>query len=309
MSWTTRDIPDLHDTVSVVTGANGGLGLQTTLALASAGSYVVMAARDQDKAQAALETVRESVPEASVEIVELDLGSQSSTVAAAESIAKSHPRIDLLINNAGVMAMPEGRTEDDYETQLGINHLGHWTFTARLLPQILAAPAARVVTVTSTAHHMGRPIDPNNPNLEGRYTPWRAYGQSKLANFHFALGLEQSFRAHKAPAKSLMAHPGLSNTDLQARTHREGALGAAGARVEEMTANYGMSPADGALPQLRAATDPNARADMLYGPRYVNTGPPEARPILRRWRLQNAIRTLGEVSTQMTGERIAVKGD
>src|SRR5690606_26614364 len=126
-----------------------------------------------------------------------------SVKRAAAQILAGHDAIDILVNNAGVMATPEAHTEDGYELQLGVNHLGHWTLTALLMPALLAAPAARVVTVTSTAHHMGRSVDPDNPHLHGSYRPWLAYGQSKLANYHFALGLHREFQRAGVSAQSL----------------------------------------------------------------------------------------------------------
>src|SRR5215211_5451171 len=299
-SWTTEDIPDLSGRVAVVTGANGGLGLETARALAGAGAHVVMAARDQAKAAAAEADIRATTPEASLEVVELDLGSLQSVADAAATISARHPAVDILVNNAGLMGIPKRRTADGFEMQLGVDHLGHFAFTAHLLGNLLAAPAARVVTVTSTAHHMGRAVDPENPHLHGRYGPWRAYGQAKLANFHFGLGLQQRLADAGAPAQSLIAHPGLSHTDLQVVSARE--EGGYWARFfRRAAASSGMSPARGALPQLRAATDPAAKGGEFYGPRYVNSGPPVRRPVMRRIRLRKAIDTLWEVSERETG--------
>ena len=300
MAWTASDIPDLNGTTAVVTGANGGLGLESARALAGAGAHVVMAVRNQEKAAAAYDDIIADHPEASLEIVELDLASQASTKAAAATIAAAHPQIDILINNAGLMAMPERRTEDGYEMQLGVNHLGHWTFTAGLLPSLLAADHARVVTVTSTAHHMGRSIDADNVTLEGSYNSWGAYGRAKLANYHFALGLQREFEQRGLAAESLVAHPGLSSTNLQVHTHEQGGGGIMGPFWVKMAAWTGMPPAKGALPQLRAATDPAAKGGEMYAPRYVNTGPPERRPILRRGN-DEAIETLWSVSERETG--------
>ena len=221
MAWTTADIPDQSGRIAVVTGANGGLGLETSRALAAAGAHVVMAARNQEKAAAAVEDIRGTVAEPSLEVVALDLGSQESVREAAEQILAAHDRIDLLVNNAGVMGIPERKTVDGFEMQFGVDHLGHWSLTALLMPALLRAEAARIVTVTSTAHHMGRAVDPENPHLDGNYRPWRAYGQAKLANFHFGLGLQRRLAAADAPAASLIAHPGLSNTDLQAVSVQE----------------------------------------------------------------------------------------
>ncbi len=308
MPFTIADIPDLHGRVAVVTGANGGLGLASAKALAGAGAHVVMAARDQGKAAAAEAEILAAHPGASLEIVELDLASLASVAEASELIGRGHPTIDILINNAGLMAMPPRTTADGFEMQLGVNHLGHWALTAQLLPALLAAPTARVVTVTSTARHMGRALDPANPHLIRRYKPWRAYGQSKLANYHFAIGLQQRFAAAGAPASSLLAHPGLSNTDLQATTVAQGGGGSLAGAAHVLSVRTGMTADRGALPQLRAATDPAAKGGELYAPRFVNNGDAVHRPILRRFHLQQAIDSLWEISTRETGIALDVRG-
>lgn len=301
MPWTTADIPDLSGKVSVVTGGNGGLGLETARALAVAGSHVVIAARDLKKAGAAEADIRNGAGTVSLETIGLDLGSLKSVETAAVTITNRHPKIDVLVNNAGVMAMPEGRTEDGFETQLGVNHLGHWAFTAQLLPGLLSAGRARVVTVTSTAHHFGRALDPDDPHLTGRYDPWRAYGNSKLANFHFAIGLHREFLEAGVDAESLVAHPGLTNSDLQANTVRQGGAGDSGRFWHRLAERTGMTPARGALPQTRAATDPRARGGQMYAPRFINFGPPVRRPILRRFGLDRAIESLWRISERETG--------
>jgi len=300
MAWSAHDIPDLKGSVAVVTGANGGLGLETARALAGAGAHVVMAARDQQKANAAEKSIRETHPSASLEVVALDLGSLASVREAADRILAAHDRIDILVNNAGVMAIPERRTVDGFEMQLGVNHLGHFALTAHLLPALLRAPAARVVSVTSTAHHMGRAVDPDNPHLEGSYGEWKAYGQSKLANFHFAIGLQRRFEAAGVKAASLVAHPGLSDTDLQATSVSETGGGFTQRFFHGLAGSTGMTAEQGALPQLRAATDPSARGGELYAPRFVNFGPAVRRPILRRLGLGKAIDTLWQVSERET---------
>lgn len=307
MSWSSADIPDLSGASAVVTGANGGLGLETARALAAAGADVVMAARDQEKAERAREQIRSGQPDAKLELIALDLASQRSVKEAAGRILALHPRLDLLINNAGVMGIPERETADGYEMQFGTNHLGHWTLTALLLPALLAAPAARVVTVTSTAHHMGRSVNPRNPHLRGGYGPWKAYGQSKLANFHFGIGLHRAFREAGVAAASLIAHPGLSNTELQAVSVQETGGGRSQRFFHSLAGSTGMSPADGALPQLRAATDPEARSGQFYVPLWVNSGPPVRKPILRRLGASRAIRRLWEVSEHETGVGLEVR--
>ncbi|HMG32095.1 MAG TPA: SDR family NAD(P)-dependent oxidoreductase, partial [Jiangellaceae bacterium] len=191
MSWTADDIPDQSGRVAVVTGANGGLGLETARALARKRAHVVMAARNQDKAAAAVADIRAEMPDASLEVRRLDLGSLASVRSFAEHLGRDRPQIDLLVNNAGLMGIPEGRTEDGFEKQFGVNHLGPFALTALLLPSLLRAASARIVNVTSTARHMGQRVDPGNPHLQGAYDPWLAYGQSKLANVHFTLGLQQ----------------------------------------------------------------------------------------------------------------------
>ncbi len=300
MSWSTADIPDQSGRVAVVTGANGGLGLETAKPLAATGAHVVMAARNQAKAQAAHDEILAAAPGASLEIVPLDLASLASVREAAHAILAGHERVDLLVNNAGVMALPEKQTEDGFEFQFGVDHLGHWAFTAHLLPAILRAEGARVVTVTSTAHHMGRRVDPDNPHMRGNYGPWKMYGQAKLANWHFALGLQQQFERARVSAESLVAHPGLSHTDLQVVTAEE--QGGVQARFWRfMAARTGMNAADGALSQLRAATDPQARGGEFYGPLFGNNGPPVRKPILRRVGLQRSIDVLWEVSERETG--------
>jgi NAD(P)-dependent dehydrogenase (short-subunit alcohol dehydrogenase family) len=303
MSWTTADIPRLDGRVAVVTGGNGGLGLETVRALAAAGAHVVMAARSQSKAAGATASIRQALPDASVEVVALDLASLASVRGAADAIASRHATVDILINNAGVMALPERQTADGFEMQFGVDHLGHYALTALLLPSLLAASAARVVTVTSTAHHIGRAVDPGNPHLRGRYGPWRAYGQAKLANFHFGIGLQRRLTAAGATASSLIAHPGLSRTELQVVSATE--QGGFWARFFERAAAYtGMPPAAGALPQLRASTDPGAKGGEFFGPRYGNSGPPVRRPILRRAGLTKAIDVLFQVSERETGIRL-----
>ena len=301
MSWSATDIPDQRGRTAVVTGANGGLGLETARELARKGAHVVMAARNQQKAQDALSDIRADVPDASLELVTLDLASQASVRAAAEQILGAHDRVDLLVNNAGVMGIPERRTVDGFEMQFGVDHLGHWALTALVLPALLSTPGARVVTVTSTAHHIGRAVDRANPHLEGRYRPWRAYGQAKLANFHFGLGLQREFIRAGVSAGSLIAHPGLSNTDLQAVSVRETGGGASQRFFHVLAVGTGMSPSQGALSQLRAATDPHAKGGEFYGPLFVNNGPPVRKPILRRLGMSGAIAKLWEVSARETG--------
>jgi len=301
MTWSIEDIPDLTGKVAVVTGANGGLGLETAKELARKGAHVVMAARNQEKAEKARRAILAEVPAASLELVELDLASIASIKKAAAQIVAKHPRVDVLFNNAGVMALPERRTEDGFEMQLGTNHLGHFALTALLMPALARADAARIVTTTSTARHFGKPVDPANPHLDGNYDPWRAYGQSKLANLHFALELQERLATAGARAQSLVAHPGFANTELQATSAVQTGGGSSQTFFHNAVQRVGMTALDGALPQLRASTDPTAKGGQLYAPRFVNWGPPVRRPLVGRSRNEKSMTTLWEVSERETG--------
>lgn len=300
MAYTFDSIPDLAGTTTVVTGANAGLGLATAKALGAKGSHVILAARNMDKAQLAVEQIQMLSPNASLEIVTLDLASLESVKRAAEEILASHSSIDILVNNAGLMALPEGKTVDGFETQFGVNHLGHWALTAHLMPALLKASQARVVTVTSTAHHFGPAVNPKNPHLHNKYSPWKAYGQSKLANYHFALGLQRQFDEAGVNAMSLLAHPGLSHTELQVNTVSHGGVGFSGNFFMSLAARIGMEADQGAMPQIRAATDPKAKGGEFYAPRYVNSGAAVRRPFLRPGN-NKGIKNLWLVSEKETG--------
>lgn len=297
MSWTESDVPDQTGRTVVITGANSGLGLENARVLAGKGARVVMAVRNLDKAADAERGIRDVHPSASLEVRHLDLASLASIAQFADAFTNEHSRLDILIANAGVMAIPEARTEDGFEMQFASNHLGHHALTGRLLPILMATPGSRVVTVTSTARHFGRPVDPDNPHLEGNYNEWRAYGQSKLANVHFVVGLDGKLQAAGAATRALVAHPGLTFTDLQKNTTRQGGSDTS----ERYVSRFGMTPAVGALSQLRAATDPRASGGELYAPRWVNWGPPVRRPLLGRSTDPRAIATLFAVSDGETG--------
>lgn len=308
MTWTSDDIPDQRGRVAVVTGANGGLGFETARELARRGAHVVIAARSPSKAEEARRSIEAEIAGAGLEIRTLDLGSLDSVRACADELVAEHPRIDLLVNNAGVMGIPEQATADGYEMQLGVNHLGHFILTRRLLPALLQAPAGRVVSVTSfgLTRLVGRPIDPANPHLHGRYGPWRAYGQAKLANMHFGVELQRRLEAAGASVQSLVAHPGLARTDLQGRSVRETG-GGVSQRFWYLLAHYlGMTASRGAWSLLRAATDPGARGGELYAPCWATFGPPVRRPMFGRSLDPDAARTLWEVSERETGERFDV---
>ena len=295
--WTADDIPDQTGRVAVVTGANGGLGFEVARVLARKGATVVVAARDQEKAHDAQRMIRAESPDATVRLYELDLASLDSVRTCGDRIAAEHRKIDLLVNNAGVMGIPERTTSDGFEMQLGVNHLGHFVLTRRLLHSILEAPAARVVSVTSFARLIGRPVQPDNPHLRGRYGPWRAYNQAKLANVQFAFELQRRLESAGASVLSLIAHPGLAHTDLQARSVAETGGGITQRFWQVAARSIGMSPPQGALPLLYAATDAEARAGQIYGPKWLTFGPPVRRPLVRRPRGGETLWTVSERET------------
>lgn len=264
--WSEQNVPQLAGKVAVVTGANSGLGLETTRLLAQRGARVIMACRNEDKARQARELVLcHGVDTAKVQVASLDLADQSSITAFAETLAGS--QLDLLINNAGLMAVARSRTADGFETQFGVNHLGHFALTLRLLPVLTATKGARVVTLTSIVHRGGR-VRLDDLNFErGRYGRWTAYGQSKLANILFSTELGRRLAAAGRDTLSLAAHPGYARTGLgQDEPRLMARLQAVGDLL------FAQSAARGALPTLRAAADPDARNGLLYGPRWKNFG-------------------------------------
>ena len=280
MSWSTRDIPDQTGRVAVITGANGGLGLASAKALAGKGAHVVMAARNQAKAAAARDEILALHPGASLEIVELDLASRASVEAAAATISGAHERIHLLMNNAGLMAMPQATTVDGFETQWGVNVLGHCVLTSLLLPTIVATPGARVVWLSSVAQHQATGLK-EDPQMREGYKSWHVYSQTKLANRLMAMGLQRRFEQAGVSAMSLVAHPGGTDSDLQSHTATAGGGGLQGKFYERMVPMVGMSTDRGALSQLRAATDPHADPHKQYCPLFSFTGPPVAKPMVR----------------------------
>ena len=300
MTWSADDIPDLSGTVAVITGANGGLGLASATAMAGRGAHVVMAARDQAKAAAAHAEILTAHPDASLEIVEIDLASQASVEAAAETIGAAHDRVDVLMCNAGVMAIPQRITEDGFDEQFAVNVLGHWTLIGRLLPVVVATRGARVVTLSSTAQHVGRAVDVDDPHMRDGYDAWRMYGQTKLAMRHLAVGLQRRFERAGVDASALSAQPGLTDSDLQTTTALSGAGGILGAASVQWARWTGMSPEQGALSQLRAATDPDAPGGGFYGPLFVTNGPPVRKPLIRPGS-DGAIEALWDVAERETG--------
>jgi NAD(P)-dependent dehydrogenase (short-subunit alcohol dehydrogenase family) len=256
MSWSTADIPDLSGRTAVVTGANGGLGFETSRALAARGAHVVLACRDLLKGGVASEHIAKEHPSASVELAELDLSSLASIRSFAEGFASRHAQLHILCNNAGVMALPYRQTADGFEMQLGTNHLGHFALTGLLLPRLLATGGARVVTVSSTMHRIGR-IRFDDLHGAHRYRKWRAYGQSKLANLLFTYELAHRAARKGAGLVAAAAHPGYAATNLQF----------AGPRMEGSTLMERLSGwGNRLIAQLYAATAPDVRGGEYFGP-------------------------------------------
>ncbi|WP_208510473.1 SDR family oxidoreductase [Variovorax paradoxus] len=274
--WTASDIPSQHGRTAVVTGT-GGLGFQDALALARAGANVVIAGRNPSKGAAAVDLIRQSVPDAKVVFGALDLASLDSIEAFAERLRSSHDRLDLLINNAAVMAPPKRlATADGFEMQFGTNYLGHFALTARLLPLLRQGNQPRVVSLSSVAARSGAI---NFDDLQARhgYRPMPVYGQSKLACLMFALELQRRSDAGGWGIQSIPAHPGVSRTDLL--PNGAGAWSAAGIARRYMWFLF-QPAAQGALPTLFAATSPQARGGAYYGPNRL--GETRGYPVLAR---------------------------
>ena len=266
MAWTAEDIPSQEGRLALVTGANSGLGLATIQALAARQATVILACRSSRKAEAAQQQLQDQGL-SRLELLELDLADLSSVQRAAESVRDRYGHLDLLINNAGVMAPPRRTTVQGHELQFGVNHLGHQALTQALLPLMENRPDARVVTVTSGAQYFGR-IHWDDPNWEQRYERYGAYGQSKLANVMFALELDARLRQRSSTIRSLAAHPGLARTQLQPTAIASGGNGAE-ALVYRLMDPLFQSAAMGALPQLHAATAPSAQGGEHYGPNQL----------------------------------------
>ncbi|MBB5959851.1 protochlorophyllide reductase [Saccharothrix tamanrassetensis] len=263
MTWTEGDIPDQTGRTVLVTGANSGLGLRTAEVLGAKGARVLLACRSPERGRRALERVLAGGGTA--ELVALDLADLASVRDAAAAVRERTGSLDVLMNNAGVMAVPLGRTADGFERQFGTNHLGHAALTWQLMPLLRATPGARVVTLSSLAH-TGGSLDLADPNYEvRRYSSWRAYSQSKLANLLFARELDRRCRSAGVDVTSVAAHPGITATELSANMARSrgNPLVALGAKVGDF---FAQSVEKGALPQLYAATSPDVEGGGYYGP-------------------------------------------
>ncbi|MDV3125653.1 SDR family NAD(P)-dependent oxidoreductase [Mycobacterium sp. 21AC1] len=259
--WTEGDVPDQSGRIAIVTGSNTGLGYETARVLAAKGAHVVVAVRNLDKGREAVDRITAAAPKADVKLQALDLGSLDSVRGGADALKGAYPRIDLLINNAGVMYPPKQTTADGFELQFGTNHLGTFALTGLLLDHLLPVEGSRVVTVASMAHRIQAAIHFDDLQWERSYNRVAAYGQSKLSNLLFTYELQRRLAAKEEPTIAVAAHPGISNTELMRHIPGSGLPGFR--QVAGLVTN---SPAMGALATLRAATDPAAHGGQYYGP-------------------------------------------
>jgi NAD(P)-dependent dehydrogenase (short-subunit alcohol dehydrogenase family) len=294
--WTASDIPDQSGRIVVVTGANSGLGYDTAAILADKGAHVVLAVRNLDKGKQAVDRIKAASPNAVVALQQMDLSSLDSVRKAADELRAAHPRIDLLINNAGVMYVPTRETtKDGFEMQFGTNHLGHFALTGLLLDNMLSVDGSRVVTVSSVGHRILARIHFDDPHLQRKYNRVEAYGQSKLANLMFTYDLQRRLQLKGAPTAALAAHPGFSDTELMRYLPDF---------IPSFVWRVATQPADkGALPSLRAATDPDARGGQYYGPDGIGEvkGSPKVVASSAQSRDEELQRRLWSLSEELTG--------
>lgn len=268
MAWSTEDIPDLTGRLAVVTGATGGLGVATATALARHGARLVITARSQSRADGAVARITDEAPGVDVQVVSLDLAELADAKRAAREIVEQHERIDILINNAGLMATPRRTTVDGFELQIGTNHLGHFAWTAGLWPALVAG-GARVVSVSSLAHLQAGGVDLRSLTTQGsprRYFRWTSYAESKLANLSFAMELDRRVKAAGIGVSSVGAHPGIASTNLTRTGSGMSRNPLAGIAMHQLTRVIAQSATAGAAPLLLAATEPSLIGGEYIGP-------------------------------------------
>ena len=298
--WTFGDMPDQTGRIALVTGANTGIGYETALAFAGRNATVVMACRSLEKGAEARDRILSQAAEADVQLMHMDLGSLTSVRKFADAFRDQSDQLDLLINNAGVMVPPFTKTEDGFELQFGVNHLGHFALTGLLLSLISSTPRARIVTVSSEAHRRCK-IDFDNLNGEKSYSSWPFYGRSKLANLLFTNELQRRLGAAGHSTLAIAAHPGWTATDLQRHT----------GLVNSLNGVFAMPSDQGALPTLFAATAPDVSGGGFFGPDGIfnmRGYPTEVRAAGRAHDLDTAAR-LWQISEQLTGVRFEFAAD
>ncbi len=307
--WTLKDAPDLEGKVMVVTGANSGIGFEAAQALAGARARVILACRNAAFADAAIAKIRAVHSEALLEFAELDLASMASVRSFAAAFTARHERLDVLINNAGVMALPYRKTSDGFEMQFGTNHLGHFALTGLLLGPLLGTPGSRVVTVSSIAHRIGK-ICFDDLQGEKRYRRWPAYGQAKLANLLFTYELSRSLEAHGRAVLSVACHPGYTDTNLGVAAARLDGSSVAESIIRFANENVGQAAAMGALPTLYAAMAPGVVGGDYIGPdgAFELWGHPVKVGSNGRSHDEAVAAQLWAVSESLTGVRFAFDG-
>jgi NAD(P)-dependent dehydrogenase (short-subunit alcohol dehydrogenase family) len=301
MSWTNANVPSQQGKLAVVTGATGGLGYETALALAQHGAEVILAARNADKGRDALASIRAAAPSANVHFARVDLASLASVAEFSANLLEQGRAIDMLVNNAGVMALPQRQeTVDGFEMQLGVNYLSHYALTGRLLPLLRKASAPRVVNLSSLMHRSGK-IHLDDLQLQRSYTPTKAYGQSKLAMLMFALELQRRSDAHGWRLLSNAAHPGYARTELIPNGPGTDSLLSRLSIVLQPIMSQ--SAADGAWPTLQAATAPDAKPAGYYGPDgwFEMRGKSTLAKVSARARDAEVAKRLWDLSAQLTG--------
>lgn len=296
--WTHNNIPDQSGKVIIITGANSGLGYESTLALARKHATIIMASRNLAKADAAAEKVRSLVADVQLDVMQLDLANLGTIHGFAETFSAKYDRLDVLINNAGMMATPYAQTDDDFELQLGINHLGHYALTGLLLERLTSTPDSRVVNVSSLAASSGK-MNFDDLMSEKSYSRFGAYGQSKLANLLFTNELKNRFAEAGVSTISVAAHPGGSNTNLGSGMQIKGLFGALANGMQSVMTQ---SAAMGALPQLYAATAADVDSGEYYGPDGLGgmRGFPKRVSMPKQGYDIQAARRLWEISAELT---------
>jgi len=299
-NWTVSDIPDQSGKVVIITGANSGIGYESARELTRKGAEVIVASRDPIKADWAISKIRKEIPEAKLKFIEVDLASLKSIRKFTEVFKANYDRLDILLNNAGIMLIPYGKTHDGFENTVGVNHLGHFALTGLLMDRLSSTPGARVVSVASNAHYAGE-MDFDNLLFENghEYAPMKAYGRSKLANLLFTYELQRRFKSRDYDVIALAAHPGIAATSLANHLF----FNLISWLIQPLMKMIFQSSAMGALPSIRAAVDPEAQGGQYYGP--AGKGEKSGYPIIvdsnPASKNEKDARTLWQISEELTG--------
>lgn len=297
--WTTADIPDLTGKVIIVTGANSGIGFEAAREFARQGAQTILACRNLEKGQTALDQIQAEIPDAAVEMMQLDLASLESIHQFAETFKAKYDRLDVLLNNAGIMMVPYGKTKDGFERQFGTNHLGHFALTGLLIDLLSKTADARVVNVSSNGHRFGKMDFDDLMYEENKYSSIGAYARSKLANLLFTYELQRRFEAQDLDLIAVVAHPGNSDTNLGAHLEEHPAYKI----MQPIFGRMGQSAAMGALPSIRAAVDPDVAGAEYFGPEGTiqAKGYPVLVPSSKASHNQSDAQKLWEISEELTG--------